>query len=57
MGSSDGVQGYDKDQIALVILDFCGTGPNHFGNSHDKLHHKCDKGEGDRCPGNALGDC
>ena len=24
---------------------------HYFGDSYNKLHHKCDKTEGDRCPG------
>ena len=53
-----GVQGYDEDQIALVIPGFvqlCGMGPCDPGNLHNKLHCECDKGEIDRCPGNPLG--
>ena len=57
----DGVQDYDEDQIAMVIPDlskFVQHGSLHFfWNSHDKLHHECDQGEGDRCPGDALGKC
>ena len=53
----DRVQGYDEDQIALVIPDFqiCGMGPCYSGDSYDKLHHKYDKGERDRYPGDTLG--
>ena len=31
--------------------------PCHSGDSYDQLCHKCNKGEGDRCLGNALGKC
>ena len=56
----DRVQGYDEDQIALVIPDlsnFAAWVPCDFGNPHDKPCHECDKGEGDRHPGNPLGKC
>ena len=57
----DGVQGYEKDQIALVIPDlsnFVARVVIILGDSHDKPHAcECDQGEGDRCPGNALGKC
>ena len=59
-GQVDRVQGYDEDQIVLVIPDlsnFVAQGPCDFGNPHNKLCHECDKGEGDRCPGNTLGKC
>ena len=52
----DGVQGYDEDQIILVIK-LCGKSPHYSGDSHDKPHHECDQGEGDRCLGNAMGKC
>ena len=39
------------------LVKFCGMGFHHFGNPHDNPHCKCDKGEGDRCPGDALGKC
>ena len=32
-------------------------GPLILGTPYDKLHHKCEKGEGDRCPGDTLGKC
>ena len=38
----DGVQGYDEDQIALVIPDFsnfCNQSTHHPGNSHYWLSH------------------
>ena len=53
----DRVQGYDEDQIALVIPDLSTFMAWVPGNPHDKLHHECDKGEGDRWPGNAMGKC
>ena len=56
----DGVQGYDEDQIALVIPDlsnFVAWVPVILGTPHNKLHHECEKGEGDRCPGDTLGKC
>ena len=28
-----------------------------WSHSDDKLHHKCDQGDGDWCPGHALGKC
>ena len=28
-----------------------------FANSHNKPHHECDQGKGDRCPGDTLGKC
>ena len=39
----DGVQGYDEDQIALVVPDELKFGKwiCYFGNPHYKLHHKC----------------
>ena len=54
------VQGYDKDQMALVIQDlsnFCSTDPHYSGDSHNKLCQKHDQEEGDRCFGDALGKC
>ena len=56
----DGVQGYNEDQIVLVILDlsnFAAWVPVILGTPHNKPHHKCDKGERDRCPGDTLGKC
>ena len=57
----DGVQGYDEDQVALVIPDeskFVRMGPHYFGNPHYKqCISECHKGEGNRCFGNALGKC
>ena len=56
----DGVQGYDKDQIALMIPDlsnFAARVPSHPGDSHNKPHCECNQGERDRCPGDALGKC
>ena len=38
----DGVQGYDKDQIALVIPDlsnFPAQNPSDFRNTHHQLSH------------------
>ena len=38
----DGVQGYDKDQIALVFPDFsnfAALDPSNFRNSHHQLSH------------------
>ena len=38
----DGVQGYDKDQIALVILNlsnFADPDPSDFRNTHHQLSH------------------
>ena len=32
-------------------------GPHHFGNPHYKPCHECHEGEGNRCLGNALGEC
>ena len=55
----DGVQGHDEDQIALVIPDlsnFMAWVPMILGTPI-KPHHECDKGEGDRCPGDTLGKC
>ena len=46
----DGAQGYDKDQIALVILDLsrlCGMSPSYFRNSDDKTCGKHNQREGD----------
>ena len=54
----DGVQGYDKDQIALVVPDelkFAESSPNYFGNTHYKPHCECHEGEGNRCLGDAMG--
>ena len=56
----EGVQGYDEDQIALVIPDeskFVEWVPVILGNPHYKPHHECHEGEGNRCLGNALGKC
>ena len=56
----DGVQGYDEDQIALVIpdlSDFAAQVPVIWGNPYSKLCHEHDKGKGDRCPGYTLGKC
>ena len=47
----DGVQGYDEDQIALVILDssnFTAVVPMILGTPTNKLHHECDLGEGEK---------
>ena len=54
----DGVQGYDEDQITLMILDlsnFAAWVPVILGTPHNKPHCEHDQEEGDRCPGNALG--
>ena len=56
----DGVQGYDKDQIALVIMDlsnFVVQVPIILGTPNISHIVNVMKGEGDRCPGNALGKC
>ena len=56
----EGVQGYNEDQIALVVLDlsnFAAWGSHHPGNPYYKLHHECHEREGDRCLGNTLGKC
>ena len=53
----DGVQGYNEDQIAMVILDlsnFATWVPHYSEDSHDKPCHKHVQG-GDRHFGNALG--
>ena len=45
----DRVQGYDEDQIAMVIPDeseVCRMSPHYFGNPNYKLHHECHEGEG-----------
>ena len=55
----DGVQGYDEDQIALVIPDkskFMEQVPL-FWEPHYKLCHECHEGEANRCPANAMGKC
>ena len=39
------------------LVKFCGMGPHHSGNPYDKPCNKHDKGERDRCPGDALGKC
>ena len=52
----DRVQGYDEGQNSPGdpgFVKFCSMGPHHFGNPHNKLCHKHDKGEGDRSPGSA----
>ena len=57
----DRVQGYDEDQIALVISDlssFAAQVPLILGTptiSHVIIMH--DKVEGDRCLGDTLGKC
>ena len=56
----DRVQGYDEDQIALVIPDLsnlCGMGPFDPGNP--MMNHVVNviREERDRCPGNPLGQC
>ena len=56
----EGVQGYNEDQIALVVPDlsnFVAQVPIIFRNPHYKLCSECYEGEGDRCPGNAVGKC
>ena len=56
----DGVLGYNEDQMALVIPDlsnFVAWVPIIPGNPHNRPHHECDKGEGDRCTGDPLGQC
>ena len=39
------------------FVKLCGKGPCHPGDSHKKPCCEHDQGEGDRCPGNALGKC
>ena len=55
----DGVQGYDEDQIALVIPDLSGPcsigGPHDLGNPHNKSCHEHNKRKGDRPSGYTLG--
>ena len=50
-----GGQGYDKDQIALVIPGVSNSGPHDPGNPYDRPCHEFDKKEGNRCSGNTLG--
>ena len=56
----DRVQGYNEEQIAPGsprLIKFCKKNPHYLRDSHYKLHHKCHEREGDRCLGNALGEC
>ena len=41
----------------LVFVQFHGMGPHDLGNPHDKPHHECDKGDGDRHPSDTMGNC
>ena len=53
----DGVQGYNEDQIALVVPDFIkfhSKDPHYIRDPHYKLHHKCHDRERHRCLGNTL---
>ena len=50
----DGVQGYDEDQIALLVLDelkFAEKIPVILGDPHHKLCCECHEREGNRCLG------
>ena len=54
----DIVQGYDKDQIALVILDeskFVEWVPVILGTPYYRPCCECHEGEGNRCLGDAMG--
>ena len=56
----DGVQGYNEDQLSLVVpylLNFSRKDPHYLRDSHYQLHCKCHEREGDRCLGSALGEC
>ena len=56
----EGVHGYNKDQIALVVLDLsilqCMV-PIILETPAISCVVNVMKGEGDRCPGNAMGEC
>ena len=49
-------QGWNSPGNARFVRP-CSTSPHYFRNSDDKLCHKCDQGEGDWHPANALGKC
>ena len=56
----NGVQGYNEDQIALVVpdlLNFMERIPIILGTPHYKLCCKCHERDGDRCLGDTLGEC
>ena len=56
----DGVQGYDEDQIVLVVPDvsnFAAQAPMILRMSTIGPSHECDKREGDRHIGDTLAQC
>ena len=56
----DGVQGYDKDQIALIIPNFSNFvvgSARHLGDTHHWMSCKCNERGGDGCLSNAMGEC
>ena len=56
----DRVQGYDKDQIALIVLDFSNFGSkstHHLGDTHHWMSSICNERGRDGCPGYAMGKC
>ena len=56
----DRVWGYDKDQIALIILDFSNFAVRvtcHLGNPHHWMSCKCNERGRNGCLSNAMGEC